>query len=149
MPHTTPAPSAVLRLLRAQRFAALATCSGDRPHASLVAVWADPASGEILFVTPRDTLKYRNLAANRRAALLLDSRPARSGGAAAGAALTVSGTARELRGREAKLRFSAFLRRHPGMKAFAASPDCAIFALRPAASSLATGLSEVRRLPAT
>jgi nitroimidazol reductase NimA-like FMN-containing flavoprotein (pyridoxamine 5'-phosphate oxidase superfamily) len=149
MRKTVPAaPSAVRRMLRAQRFAALATCAGDRPHASLVAVWADPASGEILFVTPRDTLKYRNLAANRRAALLLDSRPARAGGARAGAALTVSGRVRELRGREAELKLRAFLRRHPGMKAFAAAPDCALFALRASGGTLATGLGGVRRLPA-
>ncbi|HOX08739.1 MAG TPA: pyridoxamine 5'-phosphate oxidase family protein [Planctomycetota bacterium] len=149
MPRTTPAPAAVRRLLGAQRFAVLATCAGDRPHASLVAIWADPASGEILFVTPRNTLKYRNLAANRRAALLLDSRPARSGGARAGAALTVSGRVRELRGREAVQRLGAFLRRHPGMKAFASAPGCAIFALRPSGGTLATGLGAVRRLPRT
>jgi nitroimidazol reductase NimA-like FMN-containing flavoprotein (pyridoxamine 5'-phosphate oxidase superfamily) len=140
--------AAVRRLLAAQRFAVLATCAGDRPHASLVAVRADPATGEILFVTQRATLKYRNLAANRRAALLLDSRPARSGGARAGSALTVAGTVRELRGRNAAVRLAAFLRRHPGMKTFASSPDCALFALRPRGSTLATGLGGVRRVPA-
>jgi len=136
--------AAVIRgLLRKSRFAVLATCGRRGPHASLVAVLAVPESGALVFVTPRGTLKYRNLAAEPRAAMLLSRQPGRSGGR--GAALTVSGRARELRGGQADLWLKRFLRRHPGLKGIAGSRDCAVFMLRPARLSLATGVRRVSR----
>jgi len=82
----------IATLVQTQRHCVLATCGADdgacAPHASLMAFCAAPDCGEFWLATLTQTRKYRNLAANPQASLLLDDRDA--GGGEPGLALTVA-----------------------------------------------------------
>lgn len=90
-------PARLAAIDRARRHAALATDAGGRPHLSLVAYALAPGGAALLFATPRGSRKFRNLRANPRVSLLLDTRGERDRDYAAAEAITVAGRARVLR----------------------------------------------------
>jgi nitroimidazol reductase NimA-like FMN-containing flavoprotein (pyridoxamine 5'-phosphate oxidase superfamily) len=79
---------------RTQRLAVLATVSDGQPYASLVAFAMTPDTTGVVFATPKDTAKYRNLLNNRKVALLIDTRSNTDAAYMKSEAVTVIGTAR-------------------------------------------------------
>jgi len=59
---------------RTQRSGVLATESGGQPYTSLVSFAMTPDLKGLIFATPRATAKYRNMLANPRVSILIDSR---------------------------------------------------------------------------
>lgn len=113
----------VRRLLRTQRFAVLATSSGAGPHASLIAFAAVDDGEGLVFITPRDSAKYRNLRSNPNVSLVIDERPG-SGGAIEGACgVTVTGTVRSVSVAEAGTASAVFLRRHRNFRRYLKEED--------------------------
>ena len=141
---TTADPALARRMLARARLAVLATAGRRGPHASLVAVLPGPEAGTLVFATPRDTLKHRNLAADPRAAMLLSAGTERG----RSPALTVAGRVRELRGRQAGLWLDRLQRAHPDLGDIAGRDECTVFLLRPRALTLADGARPARRLAA-
>ena len=113
-------PARLAAIDRARRHAALATDAGGAPYLSLVAFALAPGGSAVLFATPRGSRKFRNLRANPRVSLLLDTRGERDRDYGSAEAITVVGRARVLRAgstpwREARQALHA---KHPAIADF-------------------------------
>lgn len=114
------------RLISGQRLAVLATNGAAGPYLSLVAIVADADLRAFYFATPRATRKFANLEEESRVALMLDDRPGGSADFSRSAAVTITGTARELAGAERDAALELYTARHPGLAEFARSPGSAL-----------------------
>lgn len=113
------------RLVAGQSLAVLATSGAAGPYLSLVAFAASADRRSFYFATPRNTRKWANLEEESRVALLLDDRPGGQADFSRSAAVTITGTARELSGQEKAAALELYKGRHPGLAEFAASPGSA------------------------
>jgi nitroimidazol reductase NimA-like FMN-containing flavoprotein (pyridoxamine 5'-phosphate oxidase superfamily) len=133
----------IRELCAGQPLAVLATDAGNRPYASLVAVAVTPDLRQLYFVTLRATRKWANLAGNHHVSLLIDNRSNQVTDFSRAAAATILGTAEELSGAELETGLAIFLRRHPHLAEFTASPSCALFRVRIASIYLVTRFQNV------
>ncbi len=119
--------AAIETLFSGQRLAVLSTCSPDgHPYASLVCVVAEDDLSGIYFATSRATRKFSNLAAEPRAAMLVDNSQNRKSDIYEAMAVTAVGTVREIDGREAAAARAAYSRRHPQLESFVKAPTTAL-----------------------
>lgn len=124
-------PSTMIRsLLSSQRLGVLGTSSETGPYASLVAFAATRDTRHIIFATARGTRKYRNLKRDSRVSFLVDSRSNREADFRVATAATAVGRAIETIGAEKRKWLRMFLKKHPHLEDFAASPNCAMFRIR-------------------
>lgn len=135
----------ITELVQTQGHCVLATCGGEgaacAPHASLMAYCAAPDCTEFWLATPKDTKKFRNLAANPRASLLIDDRAA---GGSPGQALTVAARSVPFASAATEgLARAALLARHPGLAGFLAGEGVVLLRLKTESLQLLTGLSDV------
>lgn len=130
-------------LCTGQPLAVLATDAGNRPYASLVAVAFTPDLRQLYFATLRATRKWANLAGNHHVSLLIDNRSNLVTDFSRAAAATVIGSAGELSGAELETGLAIFLRRHPHLAEFTASPSCALFRVQIASIYLVTRFQNV------
>ena len=115
------------RLARKRRFAALATLSADGPHLSLVAFAIVPDLGELVFATPRNTGKFRNIAADGRVSILLDGSGMGSKSVMGTEAISLDGRARVVRrGKRRDALAELLLAVHPELAEFLAAPTTAL-----------------------
>ena len=130
--------------LQAVRFAVLSTESDGQPHASLIAI--TPAGGcrHLIFATYRDTRKYRNLVDNSRVAVFIDGRDVAASSPREGFVLTALGRAEEIMNAEHGAALRAHLERHPDLKSFLQSADCALFRVTVGAYQVVRGIDDVR-----
>ena len=85
-------------LLQDQKFAVLSTYDSSQPYCNLVA-FADINKGKsIIFITDRNTRKYRNLKKNEKVSLLIDNRTNRNIDFDEAIAVTLMGRAKEVQG---------------------------------------------------
>jgi len=113
-------PARLAAIDRTRRHAALATAADGAPYLSLVAFALAQDGAAVLFATPRDSRKYRNLRANPRVSLLLDTRGERDRDYASAEAITIVGRARVLRAGSSSWREAgrALHAKHPVLAAF-------------------------------
>ena len=130
-------------LCSGQPLAVLATDAGNRPYASLVAVAVTPDLRQLYFATLRATRKWANLAGNHHVSLLIDNRSNLVTDFSRAAAATVIGSAEELSGAELETGLALFLRRHPHLAEFTASPSCALFRVQIGSIYLVTRFQNV------
>jgi heme iron utilization protein len=57
-----------------QYFAVFVTNDNNRPYTSLISFAMTPDLGEVIFATPKETQKVRNILSTRTVALLIDTR---------------------------------------------------------------------------
>lgn len=114
-------------LCAGQPLAVLATDAGNSPYTSLVAIAITPDLRQLYFATLRATRKWANLAGNHHVSLLIDNRSNQVTDFSRAAAATILGSARELSGTELESGLAIFLRCHPHLADFTASPSCALF----------------------
>ncbi|KAF0181020.1 MAG: pyridoxamine 5'-phosphate oxidase-like FMN-binding protein [Nitrospirae bacterium] len=120
-------PGRLRELNARQRSAVLATSKGDYPYTSLVGFALTQNLKGALFLTPKNTLKYRNLMASPHVALLIDNRTNTTLDLLDAEAVTLIGTARALRKGKRKDELTAhFLRKHPNLQSFAETPTTAL-----------------------
>jgi hypothetical protein len=123
-------PARLRRLAERQRFAVLATISPEGPQLSLVAFAITDDMREACFATPRNTRKYRNILADGRSALLLDSRGKTSRGVMEAEVVSLNGMARILRRGKRRSELEALLlARHPELEEFLTAPGTALVAM--------------------
>lgn len=127
------------RLISGQRLAVLATNGAAGPYLSLVAFAAGLDRRSFYFATPRGTRKLANLEEESRVALMIDDRPGGSADFSRSAAVTITGTARELAGAERDAALDLYTARHPGLAEFARSPGSAILKVTVSDLYLANG----------
>jgi nitroimidazol reductase NimA-like FMN-containing flavoprotein (pyridoxamine 5'-phosphate oxidase superfamily) len=114
-------------VLASQSLGVLATESGGQPHSSLVAIAATDDLRHILFCTSRETRKYRNLKANPRVSLLVDTRSNTEADVHQALAVSAIGDAVEIDGSDELRRMEAvYLAKHAHLAAFANSPGNAL-----------------------
>jgi len=130
-------------LCTGQPLAVLATDAGNRPYASLVAVAVTPDLRQLYFATLRATRKWANLAGNHHVSLLIDNRSNQVTDFSRAAAATLLGSAEELSGTDLAAGLAIFLRRHPHLAEFTASPSCALFRVQIASIYLVTRFQNV------
>jgi len=106
-------------LFASQKFAALATEDGGKPHNCLVAFATTDDLRNLLFTTARDTSKYRNIVAESRVAILVDSRSNQDSDFRNAIAVTATGRAKEAKGRERDRLLVIYLAKHPQLADFA------------------------------
>jgi uncharacterized pyridoxamine 5'-phosphate oxidase family protein len=108
-----------------QYFAVLNTLGQGLPYSNLVSFAATDDLKSLVFVTGRNTRKYRNMQDNHSISLLIDNRTNRPSDTSHAVAITAVGTAREEI--DNKSLFQAILlARHPQLRHFVEAPDSAI-----------------------
>jgi uncharacterized pyridoxamine 5'-phosphate oxidase family protein len=113
-------------LFASQKFAALATEDGGKPHNCLVAFAATNDLRRLIFITSRNTSKYRNIIAESRVAVLVDSRANQDSDLLNAIAVTAKGRAEEAEGKERDLLLGIYLAKHPSLSDFANSTENAL-----------------------
>jgi putative heme iron utilization protein len=116
-------------LFSSQKLAVLSTQSQGQPYASLVSFVATEDLKYLLFATSRTTRKYANLAADSRAALLVDSRSNRDSDLHQAIAVTATGVVDETQGAERDRFVRLYLAKHPYLDEFVNSPTNALLRL--------------------
>lgn len=121
-----PRHEALLReVVGTQYFAVLNTIGQGLPYSNLVSFAATDDLKSLVFVTGRNTRKYRNMQDNHNISLLIDNRSNRPSDTSRAVAITAVGTAREEI--DNKSLFQAILlARHPQLRHFVEAPDNAI-----------------------
>ena len=110
-----------------ERYAVLATDSDGQPFTSLIAYALTEDLKGVVFATPKNTSKYKNILRNSRVSVLIDSRSHSSGDYLSIESVTVVGTVRFLRkGRKWSESLSVLLKKHPQLSNFIISSSTAV-----------------------
>ena len=112
-------------IVSTQYFAVLNTIGQGLPHSNLVSFAATVDLKSLVFVTGRNTRKYRNVQDNHNVSLLIDNRTNRPSDTSQATAIAAIGIAREETDNRSLLR-DIFLARHPQLRHFVEAPDNAI-----------------------
>jgi len=113
-------------LFASQKFAALATEDSGKPHNCLVAFATTDDLRNLLFTTSRDTSKYRNILAESRVAILVDSRSNQDSDFRKAIAVTATGRAKEAKGKERDRLLGIYLAKHPQLADFSNASENAL-----------------------
>jgi len=126
MQESSQLQSLLRELFASQKFAALATEDGGKPHNCLVAFATTDDLRNLLFTTSRDTSKYRNIVAESRVAMLVDSRSNQDSDFRNAIAVTATGKAKEAKGKERDRLLGIYLAKHPQLADFANASENAL-----------------------
>ena len=118
------------RLLKSGKLAVLATHRNGQPYCSLVAFSHTRDLKYLIFATCRSTRKYENLSADKRVSMLVDSRTNRESDFHKAEAVTITGKATEVSKGMRNEYLRTYLRKHPELKGFVSSPNCALLRLK-------------------
>jgi len=99
---------------------------GRHPYGNLVAFMATDDVKHLLFATTRATRKYVNISENPRVAMVIDNRSNQEADFHQAAAVTATGVAKEVQGSEKETLLRLYLLKHPYLKDFVSSPNCAL-----------------------
>ncbi|TVR04774.1 MAG: pyridoxamine 5'-phosphate oxidase family protein [Spirochaetaceae bacterium] len=116
----------VKQLMARQLYGVLATQGDDgAPHTSIISFVSADDLQSVIFITPRNTRKYRFLTARPSVALFVDNRRERADELMQVIGIEASGTARDLIGSNRNRYRDLFLAKYPEMAEFADSEDSA------------------------
>lgn len=113
-------------LFESQRLAVLATQDHKQPYGNLVAFAATRDLKHLLFATSRSTRKYSNISKNPRIAMVIDNRSNQETDFSKAMAVTAVGKVREIKGSTRGQYQRLYLFKHPYLKEFLLSPNCAL-----------------------
>jgi len=108
-----------------QYFAVLNSVGGGQPYSNLVAFAITGDLKSLVFITDRNTRKYKNIKENNNISLLIDNRTNQPSDIAQAIAITVIGKAIEELDKKSNLR-AIFLTRHPQLQLFVDDPNNAL-----------------------
>ena len=112
-------------VISTQYFAVLNSLGEGLPYSNLVSFAITEDLRSLVFVTDRNTRKYRNITENSNISLLIDNRTNRPSDIKQAVAITVIGTAREELNDKSSLQ-AILIARHPQLKGFVNDPDSAL-----------------------
>ncbi len=102
-----------------ESFAVLATNEDGRPYTSLISFAVTPDLTKVIFATPRNTRKFKNIVDTKDVAVLVDDRSNKNKGFIETQAITVLGTAKPVRRGRPWLEYAGiFLKKHPELEEF-------------------------------
>ena len=116
----------VKRLCASQRLCVLATQYEGQPYSSLVAFAETDELRSLIFVTSRNSRKYAYSIANRKVAMMIDSRTNRTSDFNNALAVTAIGTAEEVTGNEREGFARRYITKHPYLAEFVNRPGQAL-----------------------
>jgi len=112
-------------VLSTQYFAVLNTFGEGLPYSNLVSFAVTEDLRSLVFITNRNTRKYKNIQENGNISLLIDNRTNQPSDVSQAIAITAIGTACEEMENKSSLQ-NIFLARHPQLKQFVDAPNNAI-----------------------
>ena len=112
-------------ILTSQYFAVLNSLSEGLPYSNLVSFAVTDDLKSMVFITDRNTRKYRNIRENKNISLLIDNRANQPSDLERAIAITVIGTAQEVLINRSSLQ-AVFLHRHPQLKGFVGQLNTAL-----------------------
>jgi len=142
MRNRIPITEYIEKVIHDIRFAVLVTENGRQPHASLIAVTPMEGNLILLFATYRNTRKYTNLLQNGKVAVLFENKSLQKINFQDITVMTAYGQAEEVVS-HTKKDLMAHMSRHPDMKTFFLSNDCAFFRVIVDAYQLVQGIDDV------
>jgi nitroimidazol reductase NimA-like FMN-containing flavoprotein (pyridoxamine 5'-phosphate oxidase superfamily) len=108
-------------------FSVLATQNKSQPYTSLVNFALTPDCKTIIFATPRNTQKYRNIIKTKSVALLIDNRSKKIKNLMGTEAVTVVGNARPVKKGKSWDAFAGiYIKKHPDLAEFINAPSTAL-----------------------
>ena len=113
------------RLLTSQRVAILATHNQGQPYGNLVGFAASPDFKSLFFATSRTTRKFANIEADGRVAMTFDDRTHAEADFYKAVGVTACGCAKEVAKSPRSRALKMYLAKHPHLKDFVMSPNCA------------------------
>lgn len=112
------------------RFAVLATSDKGKPYTSLIAFALTPDRHTLIFATPKATSKYKNIKSEPAVSILLDNRSQDAEDFHSAQAITLLGTAKEVRTAAQKAEYRQILvNRQPELAAFIEEPGTSLIAV--------------------
>ena len=136
----------IKRVLASQHFAVLSTQSEGQPYGNLIAFAEAENLRSLLFVTSRNTRKYSNILANKKVAVLIDSRTNQELDLNNAVAITALGTIEEANIANKEHLSGIYLSKHPQLKDFLYKPSNALMKVSVNDYVVAT-FESVRHLP--
>jgi len=117
-----------LKLLNSlEYYSMLATQNKSQPYKSLVNFAMTPDCKTIIFATPRNTQKYRNILKTKSVALLIDNRSKKTKNLMDTEAVTVVENARPVRrGKSGETFARIYIKKHPDLAEFVSAPSTAL-----------------------
>jgi nitroimidazol reductase NimA-like FMN-containing flavoprotein (pyridoxamine 5'-phosphate oxidase superfamily) len=116
----------IRELFESQKLAVLGTQKQGQPYANLIAFAASEDLKSLYFATARATRKYANIEADARVTVLIDNRSNQDSDFSQAAAVTATGTAKELVASKRDEVLAIYLTKHPMLEEFVRSPSCAL-----------------------
>lgn len=116
-------------LLDKEYLGVLATQGQEYPYCTLVGIAALPGRHEILFATIRDTRKFQHIRQAPQVSLLIDTRQDQASDFKDAQALTILGQASPVPESNQAVYYDCYLKKHPYLKEFVASPNCALMTI--------------------
>lgn len=113
-------------LFTSQKLAVLSTQNGGQPFSNLIAFAHADDLRFLIFITSRNTHKYRNISAGNKVSVLVDSRKHEISDFENAVAITAFGTAGEITGNERKSLASLYLKKYPHLQDFVNKPSNAL-----------------------
>jgi nitroimidazol reductase NimA-like FMN-containing flavoprotein (pyridoxamine 5'-phosphate oxidase superfamily) len=116
--------------LDAERFAVLATSDHGKPYTSLISFALISDRRMLVFSTPRETRKFENICNQPAVSILLDDRWRGGEDLRMAQAITLLGTAKEVKAAARKVQCrAALINRHPELASFVDKPGTALIAV--------------------
>jgi nitroimidazol reductase NimA-like FMN-containing flavoprotein (pyridoxamine 5'-phosphate oxidase superfamily) len=116
----------IIELFESQKLAVLGTQNKGQPYGNLIAFVASEDLKSLYFVTARATRKYANIEADARVTVLIDNRSNQDSDFSQAAAVTATGTAKEVADSKRDEVLAIYLAKHPMLEEFVRSPSCAL-----------------------
>jgi heme iron utilization protein len=113
------------KVISSQYFAVLNSVGNGLPYSNLVSFAVTKDLKSLVFVTDRDTRKYKNIKENKDVSLMIDNRANRPSDIVEAVAITLIGIAREESGNNENLK-ALLLGRHPQLQDFIYDPNAAL-----------------------
>jgi nitroimidazol reductase NimA-like FMN-containing flavoprotein (pyridoxamine 5'-phosphate oxidase superfamily) len=120
----------VRQLLTSQQVAVLSTHNQGQPYGTLVGFSVSPNLKSIFFATTRTTRKFANIVADDRVAMTFDDRTRGPADFYEAVGVTACGRAAEVSKSQRSTNLRRFLAKHPHLKDFVMSPNCAFLRVR-------------------
>jgi len=113
-------------LMATQNFGVLCTQGQGRPYGTVVCFATSDDLSRIWLSTTRSTRKFTHIQGNDHVAIVVHNASNRPSDVFEAVAATGTGRARELTGAEREAASERYLAKHPHLKEFTTSPNCAL-----------------------
>jgi nitroimidazol reductase NimA-like FMN-containing flavoprotein (pyridoxamine 5'-phosphate oxidase superfamily) len=145
--HSNALNTRIDRLLSEQLQGVLATQQQAQPYTSLMAFAHTPDLHFLIFATYRDTQKHANLLLNSAVSFLIDDRSNDPVDYQRAVAISVSGFAQAIPEEEHAGFLTRYLAKHPTLREFATSQDCALLRVAVSCYRLVSQFQAIEVLP--